>query len=347
MNILELESVYEPDLSSKKVAVLGAGSWGTALANLLANKGYQTFLWGLDSSTLQAISRDGRNPRYFSELPVSKAIHTTLSLEEAVSGASLVALVVPTKAVREVVAKALPFMKPGVSLTNCAKGLEEHTLLPLSKVIAQVLKSEQFEISVLSGPSFAREVLLGLPTAVTLAAGSLGQAGRAAEFFHTENFRVYTSEDLIGVEYGGALKNVIALASGIIDGLGFGANSRAALITRGLVEMQRIIEACGGRPATIMGLSGLGDLLLTATGDLSRNRRVGLGLGQGKSVSQIVEEIGQVAEGVNTAPVAAELARDLGLDTPIIFEVEAVVSGKSSPEASVRRLLSRAPKVES
>ncbi|MFN8390434.1 MAG: NAD(P)H-dependent glycerol-3-phosphate dehydrogenase [Bdellovibrionota bacterium] len=329
----------------KTVAVLGAGSWGTALAHHLARVGHRTILWGRDPELLRVIGAEHRNPRYFPDLPLSPEITVEADILKAVRDADAVVFAVPSGVLHEVLKNAKPNLRADAILVSTAKGLEDQTLQPMSAVLRGEL-GDHAQIAVLSGPSFAREVILGLPTAVTIAARSLETASAAAAFFHIDYFRVYTSRDVVGVEFGGIVKNVIALACGVVEGVGMGANARAALITRGLLEMQRITLALGGEAVTVTGLSGLGDLLLTATGDLSRNRQVGLRLGKGEKLTDIVSHLGQVAEAVRVTPKVAELARRHNVKAPIIEEVDRILSGQSSAAESVRKLLSRAPVLE-
>lgn len=326
------------------IAVLGAGSWGTALAHHLTRAGHEVTLWGRNSDTLHQIAEHQRNPRYFGDLPLAGGIRAQPDLNDAVRGQDAVVVAVPSTAVRSVAkaAKATPGEAMVVSTT---KGLEATTLKRMSEVLAEELGRLE-RITVLSGPTFALEILKGLPAAVVMAGPTLPAARRAAAVFHHGNLRVYTSIDMVGVELGGVLKNVIALAAGVTDGFGMGHNARAALLTRGLAEMRRLATALGAQASTIAGLSGLGDLLLTATGDLSRNRRVGLRLGQGEKLEDILEDLGQVAEGVLTARTGLELARMHDVEVPILEEVHAIVEGRSTVEEAVRNLLARAPKSE-
>lgn len=318
-----------------EVSVLGAGSWGTALACHLKRSGHNVTIWGNENAVLDDISR-GKNEKYFPGLPLEDGIKPSASLTEA----EVYVIAVPSVAVREVCRRLLSDIKriaPSV-LVCAAKGLESGTLKRMSEVISE---ETGFEAVILSGPSFAREVIEGKPTAVTIASRDENFLKVAQSCFHHGKFRVYPSNDVIGVELGGTVKNVIALASGIIDGEALGLNARAALLTRGLAEMQRLALALGAQSDTLWGLSGLGDLLLTATGDLSRNRRVGLALGQGKKLKEALEEIGQVAEGVEAAPVVLALARRHAVEVPITEEVVQILAGKSTVEDSTERLFAR------
>ena len=333
-------------MTKRIVSVLGAGSWGTALAQHLDRIGHQVHLWGRDDAVIAGFKASGSNTRYLRDLKLSPSIQATSILEECLENTSLVVFAVPSAGLGELAVRVKSLVPDGTLLVSTAKGLEEGSL----KTMSEVLKScfgPGARVAVLSGPSFAREVFLGLPTAVTMAASDPSIAAEAAAFFHIDSFRVYTTDDVVGVEFGGVVKNVIALAAGVVEGMGMGSNARAALITRGLLEMQRLTLALGGQPATVTGLSGLGDLLLTATGDLSRNRTVGLRLGRGEKLEEILKSLGQVAESVTVTPKIAELARKLKVKAPIIEEADRILSGASKVEDSVRRLLSRAPGAES
>ena len=326
--------------SKKQLTVLGAGSFGTALAHHLAKAGSEVVIWGRELDVLESIASENENKRYFPGYSLAPAIRTSSDIGEAVTGSSLIIFAVPSAAMREVAEELAPHLGEETSVLSTAKGLEAETLCIMSEVLAEVLGNKD-RIAVLSGPSFAREVLEGLPTAVVVAGFELEHAKEIASYFHSGNFRVYTSEDVLGAELGGAFKNVIALAAGVVDGLQMGANARAALITRGLNEMKRLVVSLGGKSETVSGLSGLGDLLLTATGDLSRNRRVGLALGQGKKLEQILEELGQVAEGVHSAKQVLALAKEKKVRLPIVQEIVSLLSGKTKPQESAKNLLSR------
>ena len=322
------------------IAVLGAGSWGTALAILLARNGYRTLLWGRGEAMLAAIARHRGNERYLpgQRFPERLAVEPDLSRAAGAAGACLLA--VPSHAFEEVVAAVagMPAVRQG--LLWATKGLEPSSGRLLHEAAAERLPSGA-ALGVLSGPTFAREVARRLPTAVTLAATDGGFAREWAARLANPRFRVYTSEDLTGVQIAGAVKNVLAIAAGIADGLGFGANTRAALIARGLAEMARLGEAAGGRAATFMGLAGLGDLVLTCTDDQSRNRRFGLALARGVPPAEAVAAVGQVVEGVETSARVLGLARRFGVEMPICEQVRAVVTGASSAGEAVEALLAR------
>ncbi len=304
-----------------KSAVIGGGSWGTALAAVLADKG-PVIQWARDPIVADGINRDRRNPRYQSDLDLPEGLTSTVSLESALSGAELVCVVVPSHAMRRVMTEAAPFLRAGVPIVSASKGIENDSLMTMEEVISEVIDpSCRSDLSFLSGPSFARETLLQMATAVTVAARFPSVAEFVQKAFSTPYFRAYTTEDVTGVELGGALKNVVAIAAGVVHGLGLGHNTRAALLTRGLAEITRLAVHRGANPLTLSGLSGMGDLVLTCTGDLSRNRTVGVKLGQGQALSDILKEMKQVAEGVKTTRSAYDLANREGVEMPITTEV--------------------------
>ncbi|HEX2187265.1 MAG TPA: NAD(P)H-dependent glycerol-3-phosphate dehydrogenase [Longimicrobiaceae bacterium] len=332
---------------SARVAVVGAGSWGTALANLLARKGVPTVLWSHEADVAEGIEHEHRNPRYLTEVALDPRLRATAHMREAVEGAEAVVSVSPSHVVRLVMAEAAIAMRPDALVVSASKGIETDTLKGMDGVLEDVLPREAaLGATYLSGPSFALEVGFGQPTAVTIASRSPRAAERAQELFQTEYFRVYTSSDVPGVELGGALKNVIAIAAGVVEGLGFGNNTRAALITRGLAEITRLGVALGANPLTFAGLAGMGDLILTCTGALSRNRSVGVELGQGRSLQEILGGMTQVAEGVRTSRSARDLARRQGIEMPIVEAVHAVLFEDLDPRAAVERLMLREPKAE-
>lgn len=332
---------------AKKICVLGAGSWGTALANHLSKSGFSVSIWGRDESVIAEINSQHKNSKYFPNIKLDPNLQGETLLARATEDAELIVSSVPSPAVRKM-GKELAKVFDGKKIPliiNTAKGLEEKSLKQLSVVLTEEL-GEKTEIAVLSGPSFAREVIEEKITAVTIAGKNLEVAEKAAQYFHQRTFRAYTSDDLAGVEYGGAFKNVIALAVGIVEGYGIGLNGRAALITRGLAELQRLVVALGGKPLTIVGLSGLGDLILTTTGDLSRNRQVGLRLGKGEKLAEILKDLGQVAEGVKTAPKMLAVAEKLKVPVPICEQVNLILENKISVSDAVKALLSRSQKTE-
>jgi len=323
----------------KRVAVLGAGAWGTSIASVLAAR-LEVTLWARDPAQAEALARTRRNERYLRGIEIPAAVKVTSDLGDA-SRAELLLAATPVSGLREILKK----IKPESALVWLCKGFEEGTGLLPHQIAAQALGAGA-RFGALSGPSFAEEVARGLPCALTLAARDAAFARAAAAVIHGGRMRVYYSADLVGVEVGGAVKNVMAIAAGISDGLGLGHNARAALITRGLAEIGRLGAALGGQTETIFGLTGAGDLILTATGDLSRNRRVGLQLAKGLPLQEILEDLGHVAEGVYTAREVAKLANARGVDMPVTAAVNAVLEGKLAPKAAVEQLLSRDPKQE-
>jgi len=330
---------------SKKVAVLGSGSWGTVLASHLARAGYHATLWGRDGVALAAMERARENHRYLPGLQLPDNLLFETDLKSAVRDKSLLVVAVPSSAVRKISNDIKDTTSTNTLVVNTAKGLEVGSLKFMHSVLAQELGNPE-RIAVLSGPSFAKEVFQGYPTAVTVASISETTSEGVSNFFHHGNLRTYTSKDVIGVEVGGVVKNVIAIAVGIVDGMNMGANSRAALITRGLVEIERLALSLGASPMTVTGLSGLGDLILTATGDLSRNRQVGLGLGRGENLEDVTKRLGQVVEGVVNASAILALSQDMCVSMPIVEEVNKVLNGESLVEQSVKKLLNREKRSE-
>jgi len=330
-----------------RASVIGLGAFGTALANTLASRCDEVRAWARESKVVDSINGPRENKTYLPGIAVSPRVRATLSLEEALGGAELVVFATPSHATRDVLRNALPFLHEHVPLLTVAKGIENETLMTMTQLLEDCLP-EAFHpsIAILSGPSFAKEMAAGMPTVVTIAAHHEKVAQRIQGALQTETFRTYTSVDVIGVEMGGALKNVIAIAAGISDGLGFGLNARSAVITRGLAEISRIAVAMGANPLTLMGLAGLGDLVLTCTGDLSRNRRVGIELGKGRSLEQILADMTQVAEGVKTARSARDLSRKVGVELPICDQVHAIMYEGKSPRRALVELMTRAPKRE-
>lgn len=332
---------------TKRIGVIGAGSWGTTLADLLARKGHQVTLWAYEPELVEEMRSTGINSRFLPGITLCPQLCYTNSLADAVADAGLVLFVSPTQVMRTVLGRLLPHLPAGVPLVSASKGIELETLLTMSQLFRELLPDARHrEIAVLSGPSFAREVALQMPTAVTIAATDDGVAQQAQAAFTTDYFRVYTNRDLVGVELGGAIKNVIALAAGISDGLGFGHNTRAALITRGLAEMSRLGQALGADPATFAGLAGMGDLVLTCTGDLSRNRTVGLRIGQGETLDAILSSMTMVAEGVKTTRSAWMLAQRHGVEMPIIEQVYRIIHEGRPARQAVIDLMTRNPKAE-
>ncbi|MCC6136489.1 MAG: NAD(P)-dependent glycerol-3-phosphate dehydrogenase [Candidatus Contendobacter sp.] len=331
---------------STTVAVLGVGSWGTALALLLTRNGHTVRLWGHDPDEVASLQRDRENRRYLPGIPFPDALTVGIDLAEALAGVELALVVTPSHAYRATLERLRPHLPAVVAgLAWATKGLESGSGLFLHEVTAQVLGAT-WPAAVISGPSFAGEVAQGLPTAVTVAAREVEHARRVATALHGSSLRAYTSTDVIGVELGGAIKNVLAIAAGIADGLGFGANARAALITRGLAEMVRLGLAVGGQRETFMGLTGVGDLVLTCTDDQSRNRRFGLAIGRGEPVATALAAIGQVVEGAVTAREALRLARQRRVEMPITEQVDRVLHHGQNPRRAVEILLARDLKPE-
>ncbi len=334
-----------------RIAILGAGAWGTGLALVLGRRSsHQVCLWANEKEVCESIQNHRVNELFLPGFTVPEAIQVTNDLPAAVEGAEVVVSVMPSQHCRPIFERLAPCLRPEMMFVSCTKGLEEGSLMRMTEVIADVLRARQFtpRVGALSGPSFAKEVARGDPTAVTIASSD-GELARAVQqAFNDSRFRVYTNDDVIGVELGGALKNSIAIAAGVCDGLGLGHNSVAALITRGLAEIARLVVACGGRLDTMAGLAGLGDLVLTCTGDLSRNRSVGVALGQGRKLADIIAGMhGTVAEGVFTTKAAVGLARKKGVEMPITEQMYAILEDGKSPQQAIEDLMTRAAKRES
>jgi glycerol-3-phosphate dehydrogenase (NAD(P)+) len=330
-----------------RTTVLGAGSWGTALASLLGNKGFTVTAWDKEAGVLEDITRHHRNERYLPGVPLSTNLHASPDIVKALEGAELLVLAVPSHAVRPVVIEMKRHVHAGTPIVCVAKGIEQETLMTMSEVLEDVLPVPLHPyVAVLSGPSFAKEVAKGLPTAVTVAARWERVARQVQTAFHCKSFRPYTSGDVVGAEIGGCVKNVVAIAAGISDGCGFGANAMAALVTRGLAEITRLAVKKGANPLTLSGLAGLGDLVLTCSSDLSRNRTVGRGLAAGKKLEEIQKELGQVAEGVRNARSSRDLAQRLGVDMPIVDTVYQVLYEGLAPLQAVTNLMMRETKSE-
>jgi len=327
------------------IAVLGTGSWGTALAILFAKNGETTALWGRDETHINEMQANSSNARYLPDIPFPEQLRPVSQLESTLSSARDILLVVPSHAFPEMLLKIKPFLKPQHRLMWATKGFEPGTGKLLHEVVNQVLGTD-IESAVISGPTFAREVAMRLPTAVTVASASQAFANEIAGRLHNDVFRAYISLDVSGVEIGGAVKNVLAVAAGIADGLGFGANARAALITRGLHEMMLLGVALGGERDTFMGLTGLGDLVLTCTDNQSRNRRFGLALGKGESIEKAIASIGQVVEGMKTTREVKEIAERNNVEMPITEEVYSVLYEGRHPKDAVHSLLMRRQKME-
>ena len=329
-----------------RITVLGGGSWGTALAHVFAEKKHQVTMLVRDRALAESVNTKHANPRYLSGHALHPALAATTDPQAALRDAQLCILAIPCQHLRHNLREMAAFF-PADAIPVCAsKGIERGSLALMSRVVAEELPGLASRYAVLSGPSFAHEVMRGLPTVVVLGCEDRSLGEQLREELATPALRIYSSLDRTGVECGGALKNSIALAAGVSDGLGFGHNSRAAIITRGLAEISRLGEALGAKPATFMGLSGLGDLVLTCTGDSSRNRQVGLRLGQGESLPSIINSMSNVAEGVPTTEAACDLAAALGVDLPVMNAVRAVLEGSLEPETAVRALMTRSLKEE-
>ncbi|HET9086722.1 MAG TPA: NAD(P)H-dependent glycerol-3-phosphate dehydrogenase [Acidobacteriaceae bacterium] len=328
-----------------RIAVIGAGSWGTALALALERHGGHSIrLWSHTQHVADSIERERENRAYLPGFRIPDSITVTTGLDAAVGDAEILVLVVPSEHLRSVCQSLAPSISSNHVIVNATKGIEDASCLRMSQVIADVFAQHRRQIphAVLGGPSFAQEVASGSPTAITVAAQDARFAVRIQEEFSGPTLRLYTNDDVIGVEVGGALKNVIAIAAGATHGLGLGHNTVAALITRGIAEMTRLAIACGGQPETLAGLAGLGDLVLTCTGTLSRNRYVGVELGRGRGLRQILDGMhGKVAEGVRTTHAALGLARSLHVEMPITEQVACLLEERISAERAVRELMAR------
>ncbi len=331
----------------RRIAVIGAGSWGTTLANLLAEKEEDVLLWVFEEDLFRALVEKRENVFFLPGVRLAASLRFTHSLEEALAERETVVCAVPSHAVREVFLRARVHLSKKALLISVTKGLEDGTHMTMSRVLREVMGSRsEAEIAALSGPSFAREVSGRIPTAVAAAGTTSRAAQEAQNLFFRPYFRVYTNPDLMGVELGGAIKNVMAIAAGASDGMGFGHSSRAALISRGLAEMTRLGVSMGAQRQTFFGLAGLGDLVLTCTGDLSRNRQVGLELGRGKGVMEVLGGMRMVAEGVRTAKALWELARIQKVEMPIAEKVYEILYQEKNPREAVQELMSRLPRSE-
>jgi glycerol-3-phosphate dehydrogenase (NAD(P)+) len=333
--------------SGQKITLLGAGSWGTALAILVARNGCQVLLWGHDPGHIAVLAKERKNQRYLPDLAFPEAIAVTSDLKKAAEFSDLVLVSVPSHAFKSTLIELEPYISAeDLKIAWATKGFNPEDGSLLHQVVADVF-SPKIPAAILSGPTFAREVAANLPTAITIASKQAEFANQLADIVHSDRFRAYTSSDIIGVEVGGAVKNVLAIAAGIADGLGFGANTRAALITRGLSETMRLGIKLGGKQETFIGLAGLGDLVLTCTDNQSRNRRFGLALGQGRERSSIVSEIGQEIEGISAAKETLLLAKKHGVDMPITEQTYNVLYENLNPLTAVQNLLARDQKPES
>jgi len=327
------------------VAVLGAGSWGTALAALIARHGHPVHLWGRDAAVVAAIDQRQENPHYLPGIALPRELRATTDLATALGDAELVLVVVPSHAFTRTLQALAPLRPARAGVAWATKGFEPGSGRFLHEVAGEVLGPD-VPLAVVTGPSFASEVAAGLPTALTVHSDDAGFAQVVADVLHGPTFRVYTGSDMRGAELGGAMKNVLAVATGAADGMGLGLNARTGLITRGLNEMLRLNAAIGGRPETLMGLAGLGDLVLTCTGELSRNRRLGLALGRGQSIDEAVRDIGQVVESIQTVDEVMRQAARHGIDLPISAAVQSVLHGEITPAQALQQLLARGQKAE-
>ncbi|HNB09148.1 MAG TPA: NAD(P)H-dependent glycerol-3-phosphate dehydrogenase [bacterium] len=330
-----------------EVGVIGGGSFGTAMAIHLARNGYPVTIWAHDAQAAEYMQTQRENKTYLPGVVLPNSLTATSDLQQTVRGKKLVLQVNPSHATRDIMQRAVPFLEDDAIILNCTKGIENESLLTMSELLLQIIPSSKHsQLAFLSGPSFAREVALGAPTAVTISSKNPSSAQYCQKIFASERFRVYTTDDIVGSELASALKNVIAIAAGISDGLGYGHNTRAALITRGVAEILRLGKKMGAKEMTFLGLSGMGDLVLTCTGDLSRNRSVGIQLGQGKKLEEILASMKMVAEGVKTAKAAYALAQKHGIEMPIIEQVYRVIFENKDPRAAVYDLMTRESKSE-
>jgi glycerol-3-phosphate dehydrogenase (NAD(P)+) len=327
-----------------RVAVLGAGSWGTTLADLLARKGHDTRLWAYEAEVVEAINAGHENPVFLPNAPLAESLRAFGDPVEAAGGADVVLSVSPSHVVRSVLRRVAGAVRPGTLLVSATKGLDPDTLALMSQVAAEELPAVRFVA--LSGPSFAREVYERRPTAVVASSTEAAAAEEVQRVFATNRFRVYSNTDVVGVELGGTLKNVIAIAAGMLDGLELGNNARAALLTRGLAEIARLGVALGASPVTFAGLAGMGDLILTATGDLSRNRALGIAVAKGESYERYRERHRTVAEGANASRAATALGRRLGVELPIGEQVCAILFEHRPPADAIGALMERTLKAE-
>lgn len=336
------------DTQNNNIAVIGAGSWGTALAKVLSDKGHRVLLWGHNPKDMNAIQKKRENSKYLTGFELANTLTATSDLKQAVTGQATIVMAVPSHVTREIFKQITPFLQTDAIIVSATKGIENETLVTMTQLLAEELAQAGIKghTAVLSGPSFAKEVAQRIPTAVTVAANSNAVAERIQNLFFTDRFRVYTSTDLIGLELGGALKNPIAIAAGICDGAGLGTNTRAALITRGLTEITRLGVKMGASPLTFAGLGGLGDLVLTCTGDLSRNRTVGVKLGQGMTLDAILAEMKMVAEGVKTTKSSWNLAQREGVEMPILEQMYKVLYENKPCSKAIEALLNRDQKGE-
>ena len=334
-----------PDVSMQRIAVLGGGAWGTALAIHLARLGRDVTLWARDGALVTSMAAERENRTYLPGVAMPAGLRPTADLEQALHAATCVVSAIPSHGTRGVIRQARPGLSPGATVVSATKGLEAETLLRMSEVMEEELGDER-RIAVLSGPSFAAELARGAPTAVSVAGRCEATVAAVQREFRSGYFRLYATRDLVGVEIGGAMKNVIAIAAGAVESLGLGDNARSALITRGLAEISRLAAALGGQRETLSGLSGLGDLVLTCTGRLSRNRSVGIELGKGLPLDEILDRMRAVAEGVRTTEAALTLGGRHGVELPITSQMADVLAGRKTPRVAVEELMLRRQRSE-
>lgn len=332
--------------AAHRAAVLGAGSWGTAIAIHLSGIGHDVVLWGRDRELIREMASRRANPTYLPDLNFPELLTVSADLPAAVADVRYLVIAVPSHGLRAVMQQAAPLLPAGTILVSATKGLEASSLESMSQVMAEE-SGGRHSVVVLSGPSFAAEVGRGLPTALVAASSDEAAVSAVQEEFRGHAFRLYGSDDVVGVEIGAALKNVIAIAAGIVQSMGLGHNAMSALITRGLAEISRLAFAMGGRRETLSGLSGLGDLVLTCTGELSRNRKVGIELGRGRSLDEILSGMKMVAEGVRTTSVALKLAERHGIELPIAAQMQEVLEGRKKPREAAAELMGRPQRNES
>jgi glycerol-3-phosphate dehydrogenase (NAD(P)+) len=332
--------------STHRIAVVGAGSWGTALAVISARAGHDVRIWSRDREIVESINSSQFNPKLLSTTTVPDGVIATNEIADALDGSTLVLLAVPSHAARQVLTSMKPHISSSSILVSLTKGMEIETGLRISELVNQIFGAS-FSFVCLSGPSFAKEVVQDYPTAIVAASSGQGAAHEVQTALSFRNLRIYTNADVVGTELCGSIKNVMAIAAGMTAGLGLGSNSVAALITRGLAEMTRLVLKCGGQLETMVGLAGLGDLVLTCTGGLSRNRYVGEELGKGRPLVEITATMNEVAEGIKTSRAVKQLADDVGVEMPITNEVVAVLYEGKSPHAAVTELMSRPLRAES
>jgi glycerol-3-phosphate dehydrogenase (NAD(P)+) len=328
------------------IGVIGAGSWGTALSLALSEIGHKVTLWAYEREVVESIRLQRENTLFLPGVKLPESITATINLAEALTCAQFVLTAMPSHVCRQLYEEMLPHLQPEMIFVSATKGLDTAGLMRMSQVIKSVVRHFTPKLTVLSGPSFAVEVARGDPTAIVVASDDDAAARKVQEEFSSKNLRLYRSNDTVGVELGGAVKNVIAIAAGVIEGLGLGNNPKAALITRGLAEMTRLACACGARSETLGGLAGMGDLVLTCTGQLSRNRSVGFELGRGRELSEIIGSMRMVAEGVRTTEATVELARLHGVEMPITWQVHRILQNHVPPRVAIRELMERRLKEE-